>query len=147
MTRPKIDEWMNLDDPNVRRNLLNRIASMNGIYEVSLKPRRNTRSSRANRYYWGVVVQAFYDFLRDQEETVTDAEMAHVELKRSILGTKAVALRGGITARILKTTHDMDSAQFADYIERARTWLASKLDIQTPDPGEMNLEYRKEQTP
>jgi hypothetical protein len=34
---------------------------------------------------------------------------------------------GGVVMRIVPTTHDMDTAAFMDYVEKARVWLASKV--------------------
>lgn len=144
--RQEIDTFANLDEPSVKRALMTSIASMHGLYEVSIKPKRDTRTTRANRYYFACVVQPFFEMLREQDPQVIEKIQVHVELKRAILGTRIVKV-GGVTCRIVPTTHDMDTSQFHDYVDRARVWLSSSVGIETPDPGEVGMEYRTTDVP
>lgn len=145
MARPEIDIVANMDDAETKRRVMSSIGSMKGLYKVQVAPKRDTRSTRANAYYWAVVVRPFFELLRDQEPCVTESLQAHVELKRNVLGTKPVVV-GGITCRIVKTTHDMTTAEFYDYVDRARAFLYEKVGIVTPDPGEIGMQYRETPT-
>lgn len=144
--RQEIDTFANLDEPTVKRGLMSAISAMRGLYEICIKPRRDTRSTRANRYYFSCVVKPFFDMLRDQDPQITDKVQAHTEIKRNILGTKIVRIAGA-TFRIVPTTHDMDSATFADFVDRSRAWLSDSVGIPTPDPGQVGMEYREQANP
>lgn len=139
MARPELDEILNLDEPTIKRKLMTSVGALGGLYEVKMRPKRDTRSTRANAYYFAAVVKPFFEFLRDQEPTITEPIQAHTELKRQILGTMVINI-GSTQARVVKTTHKMDMNQFWDYVERARAWLATQVGVTTLDPGEFGID-------
>lgn len=135
MPRPQIDDVFDFDSPVVQRQVAAALRGMKGLNRVTVKPVRETRSTRANGYYFAAVVTPFFEFLRDQDERVTSREQAHIELKRQVLGTVAVRI-GNVVSRIVPDTHDMDSATFADYVDRCRAFLSNQVGIETLDPSE-----------
>jgi hypothetical protein len=106
--------------------------------------RRGARG-RIRYYFAAAVVKPFFELVeRARPGDVDKAEQAHIENeKRNVLGTRIVRIRG-VVSRIVPTTHDMDVAEFMDYVERARHWLREQVGIETLDPGEYGIERQME---
>jgi hypothetical protein len=139
MGRKEFDDFINFDSPELKRRMMGFVGTLHGLYEVVFKPRRNTRSTQANRYYFGAVVTPFYEFLREQEPLINDKRQAHIEIKKLVLGTFQVRI-GNTISEVVPTTHDMDSPTFWDFVERARVALWDKVGLPTLDPGEYGIE-------
>jgi hypothetical protein len=138
MARPTINARIDFGSLPLKRKFMMTAGVLEGMYDVRLKPVRDTRSIRANAFYWAAVVTPFFELLSSQEPSVTQPEQAHIELKRQVLGTRAGRV-GKAMVRIMPTTHDMDTAAFADYVERARHWLREQVGIETLDPKEYGV--------
>lgn len=114
----------NLSDVRDKRRLLEYIAQLKGLYDVTLRPRRITRSLQANSYYWVSTVTPFAHWLREQygDPSIT-LEDAHDVLKRQLLGVRAKEI-GKDTIEIPASTRVLDKIEFADYIDQCAAWLA-----------------------
>lgn len=131
MSRPSIKAVIDL--PN--REIADRLAEFSGLYRIEISPARNQRSNRQNRWYWGCIVAAFADYCNEQDYEITEPDQAHEFLKARFL---AVTVRcrdtGEVIGRRVRSTTELDTAQFADYCERCRSWLADFFGIVVPDP-------------
>lgn len=138
MARATIKTTIDFSDLGQKKKLLSQIGTLNGFYEIEIQPRRKLRSHEANRYYWGFVVAPFAEFLSEQDVCRVSSEEAHVILKVKILGPVVIAnpLTGEVVGEVPANTHDMTTAQFHDYVERCRVWLADFFGIITLDPNE-----------
>ena len=139
MNRPSFTETIDMT-PDNRQRLMRFIGRLTKEYRVSLEPARTSASQRQRNYYFACVVQPFYEFLREQEACVVEKDQCHIELKRHVLGTRPVPT-GKITLRIVPSIAKMTPEELTDYIDRARTWLASAVGIVTVDP---DPDYRSE---
>lgn len=119
-------EVLDLSDVAVKRRLMSKVSSLQGLYEVTLKPRKKTRSLNANRYYFQCVVTPFMHWLREAEgDPSIDREQAHVALKGAVLGVRTVTNRQtGEAVEIPPASRTMKSNEFANYIEGAAKFLA-----------------------
>lgn len=102
--------------------------------EVSVKRLRATRSTAANKFYWGVVLAALSDF------TGYTPEELHDVCKAKFL-PKALAFADGngevVEQYVLGgSTRQLDTQAFAAYVERIRQWAASELDCYIPSSDE-----------
>lgn len=129
--------------PAVKRKLMASIGALTGLYEVKIEPKRETRSTRQNSYWWSCIVHPFFEFLRDQEPSVTEPEQAHIELKRQILGTRGLTI-GNVTMRIVPASRTMTTEEFSDLVDRARAWLLESVGIETVDPDPAYYIARRE---
>lgn len=135
---------VNLDDIKVKRRLMSKIGTMKGLWEVSLRPRKKTRSLNANAYYWSAYVHPWTEWMRDEwgDPTIT-TEQAHIELKKAVLGTKELIKKDtGDVIELVPTTHDMDKDDFGIYLDKAAEFLASFAGIVVL-PSEMFFEDRE----
>lgn len=131
---------LNMDDITVKRGLMQHVGSLRGLYEVTLKPRKQTRSLQANSFYWIAVVTPFMHWLREtQGDPSIDKDQAHEMLKTAVLGTKTVALPDGCFAELAPRTRGMKTDEFAAYVEAAAKWLGEFCNIAVL-PSEMFYE-------
>ena len=88
------------------------------------KPSRQ-RSQNENRYYWGVVIA-----LLAEHCGYTPEEM-HEALKFAMLRTHE---DGPLPS--VKSTAQLSTTEFEDYLERIRIWAATELGVVVPLPNE-----------
>lgn len=96
------------------------------LHEIQIKPYKEDRSTKANRYYWGVVVDAI-----SKSTGYTPAE-THNELLGAVYGWKLVRGLDGrereIPQRRTTDPEKMNTAEFAQYIERCHQ-IAAELGV------------------
>lgn len=86
------------------------------------------RSSGQNRYLWGVLYKAIAD------ETGHSAEEVHEFCKARFL-PRAFVVIGGVEMETRKSTTELDTAEFSDYVSRVGA-LAGELGISLPGLGQ-----------
>lgn len=125
MARKEPSQIYNMDDIETKKRLMSKIGTMRGLWEVTLTPRKLTRSLNANSYYWAAICAPFTEWLREQwGDPTISTEQAHIELKRAVLGVREkVNENTGEVMELTPTTHDMDQEQFGLYIENATVFL------------------------
>src|ERR1041385_7272038 len=99
---------LNFDNVQTKRRFMEKIQKLRGVYEVSISPRKKTRSLNANAYYWAAYVRPFTEWLRDEwgDPTIT-TEQAHALLKVRVLGPKEKVIEDtGEVIELIPTTHD-----------------------------------------
>lgn len=122
---------VNMDNLDEKRNLMSHVGTLKGLYEVTLKPRKLTRSLNQNAYYWAAVVTPFLHWLRQEygDPSIT-SEQAHTTLKSTVLGTKEkVNKQTGQVVELIPTTHDMRTDEFSIYLDLATKFLAEFCSI------------------
>ena len=118
----------------------NRVASelrhcRDGEFVVTIKRARATRSSQANRWYWGCVVGLV------AEHTGYTAEEIHEIYKAKFL-PKTLAFADG-NGEVLGefviggSTTRLNTVEFSEFCERIREWAADSLGVVIPDPQEV----------
>lgn len=92
---------------------------------------KKIRSNPQNRYYHGVVVPILSEFLG-----YTNEEM-HEVLKHKFLRLMAFfpTKSGGENVWITKSTADLDTKCFEEYLSQIRIWASSEIGCYIPDPG------------
>lgn len=91
--------------------------------ELTVKKKRKKRSLPQNSYYWAVIV----DILGNQFGYTPD-EM-HEALKWKFL-------RLDRDLPTVRSTADLTTGEFIEYIEQIKVWAASEHDCYLPDPNE-----------
>ena len=98
---------------------------------------KDKRSNPQNRYYHGVVVDLVRRGLKDLgwEPKSCSAEAVHEMLKREFL-TVDEHVKDGVFLKRTRSTTELDTAQFGEYLELCKQWAAENLGVSIPDPGE-----------
>jgi hypothetical protein len=126
MSRTEPPQVLNFDNLETKRRFMQKVQKLRGLQEVSIHPRKLTRSLNQNAYWHAAVVEPFKEWLREQwgDNAITH-EQAHELLKRKVLGPiEKVDESTGEIYELTPTSHDMDSAEFGDLIEKSSAWMA-----------------------
>lgn len=116
---------LNLDDITVKRNLMAKIGTLKGLYEVTIKPRKRTRSLDQNAYYWSAYVTPFSQWLTEQWGETISPEQAHLQLKIAIMGMKTkVNKETGEEMEMVPPSKTLDTQEFSEYLDKAAEFLA-----------------------
>jgi hypothetical protein len=129
---------INMDDLDAKRQFMSHIGTLRGRYEITLRPRRYTRSNNANAYYWSAVVMPFTHYLREEwGDPSISKDQAHAELKLAVLGPKVLINKStGEVKELVPTSHDLDTAEFAQFIEGCIEFLGRACRIAVPSSEE-----------
>ena len=140
MAREIIKQYVDLNEPGTKRRLMMLIGSLRGLYDLTLRPRRATKTTAQLGYYYGVVIEEFQDFMRDQGQFYTADEL-HVFLKRRLLARDVVdPTTGEVIGDTLPSVRDFDIAQMSDFIDKSVQFLSDRMNIVIPPPSQ----YREE---
>ena len=102
------------------------------IIASDTKPKR---SSPANRYYWGVVVELIYLALKESGWEVT-REGTHELLRvRFLSEDRPIGNDGEFVTRV-KSTTELDGKEFGEYVEACKRFAAEYLNVVVPEPNE-----------
>ena len=100
-----------------------------GEYTLTISKRKKKRSGPQNAYYWAVVIPMI-----GKEIGEADAEAVHALLKHE--HNYEIKVFGNEELRVPKSTADLTTSEFSEYVERVRQWTASFLSCYIPDPNE-----------
>jgi len=107
--------------------------------KLVLGKRPKIRTSKQNRYYFGVVVKMICDEVGEYGKEGTDRMHAHL---KSMFAPREEHKYIGIDGKeVVKMepihTADLLTTQFSnDYVEKVKIWAATYLNIYIPDPNE-----------
>lgn len=97
--------------------------------EVIVRPVRRQRSTRANRYYWGVVVKAI------GEHCGYHSDEMHEALAFKFLRLEDDPITGSPRR---KRTPETNTTEFAEYVDRC-IQFGAELGVVIPEPGEVDV--------
>ena len=92
------------------------------------------RTSPMNRYYWGGVVPIVQQGLKGVGIDMSK-EQTHELLKFKFLKREFVTSDGDILESIRSTT-ELSTIEFNEYIESIQIWSAEYLNVNIPDPNQ-----------
>ena len=99
--------------------------------EIKGGVKKSRRSTLQNAYYWGVVLKTL------SEELSKEAENIHTALKIGCFGAKSVDVCGMVLTVPKKSTKELTTAEFEDYLSWVREWASINRGIYIPLPNEM----------
>lgn len=103
--------------------------------EIVVTKKKKNRSYYQNRYYWGVVVALVRERFIQLGNDVS-AEETHDYLKHEFNYKEFVNEKTSEVIRIPKSTADLTTSEFMDYIARIQVFSAQILDLTIPDPNQ-----------
>jgi len=106
---------------------------------VKFEKRGSKRSTQANRYYHGVVVQMVRQGLREIGYSLS-AEETHFFLKQKFNPVQ-VPNKHGEAIELPGTTTQLNKIEFSEYIERIAQFAAEYLDVVIP-PANADLSMK-----
>lgn len=135
---------LDMDSLHNKQRLMSKIGKLKGVWEFQIRQRKKNRSLNANSYYWAAYIPGWLEWLREASgEPWITAEQAHDALVKRVLGAKEIINKdtGEVIDDARPSTHDMDTNEFAEYLDRAAEFLASFCGIVVL-PSEVYFEER-----
>lgn len=116
---------LDMSDVESKKRLMSKIGTMQGLWEITLKPRVHQRSLNQNAYYWSAYVHPFAGWLSEQwGETIT-TDQAHYELRKAVLGFREkVNERTGEIMELIPSSRKLDRTEFSEFLDKAAEFLA-----------------------
>ena len=140
----KIEIYSQVLDGNLTRNrplLSKAIRSLEGkAVTITIERTKKKRSNPQNRFYWGVVVPLIRQGLNDLGHYYTN-DQAHEFIKQYVADNAPDVIieeltLNGLTSRRIKSTSELTTSQFMDYMEVVGQFAADYLNIEIPAPSE-----------
>lgn len=103
---------------------------------LRLSKKRKNRSLEQNRYYFGVVCECFQIGAKETWGEEISKEEAHENLKKECNYKELVSEDSGEIFRLVKTTSNLNTLGFEEYLERCRKFIYTWFNITVPMPNE-----------
>lgn len=129
---PSTGEWDGLPKSKFRREVA-RLFSGQSI-EIIIHQKRKHRSVQQNRYYWLVA-----SILSDRTGFTKDE--IHAILKSKFLKAEKVNENTGAVYDYVKSTTELSTMEYEEYLDSVRQFAAQELDIQIPMPNEQIVAF------
>lgn len=109
---------------------------------VTIEKRHANRSSQANAYYFGVVLNYLNDYTEQGIDDLHEYCKRRFNAKTTVLCDKNGVIIG---EEVLgQSTTKLNAVTFYEYVERVRQWMRDDLGIVTPDPDPNWRDHREE---
>ena len=140
----KLEIYSAVENGNLTRNrplLTNAIKSLEGKnVTITIERTKKKRSNPQNSFYYGVVVPLIRQGLNDLGHFYTNNQ-AHEIIKQYVADTAPDVIveelnLNGLTSRRVKSTSELTTSEFMDYVEVSSQFAADYLNIVIPTPGE-----------
>lgn len=123
-----MESIFDLSNPQSKRTLMTFIGALQGPHRVEVVKFRPSRTNRQLRYYFPCLVKPFLEYRLEQGEQET-LLTCHALLKNEFLKRSMVDKNGEILGEYVPRTEDLDTAEFAKYVDNCAMWLAKTLNI------------------
>jgi len=107
--------------------------------ELVIKGVKYTRSSRMNRYYWGVIMKSLTNYF-NKEQTFNkkiDVETVHELMKMRFLSTNIWTMSNGDEMEAVESSKNLNNEEFIAYFENIIAWSAEMFGLVIPLPNEL----------
>ena len=103
---------------------------------IKIQKQKKIRSNYQNRYYFGVVIPIIQQGLFDVQGEWLSVDEIHAFLKQNFNFKELVNKRTGEVVAVAKTTADLATIEFEEYLDRCRAFADEFLNIIIPMPNE-----------
>lgn len=109
--------------------------------KVEISKWTKTRSTKQNAYYHSCVIPFVLDGLVDAgyERYKLNSEVVHELLKSKFLKHDIANEETGETIEIVRSTADLSTSEFMDYIADIQNFSLEFLNVTIPDPNEQSM--------
>ena len=116
------------EDADFSQHLLEAYKNKDVIVTITKATKANTRTHSQNNYYWGVVVKIIGDYLGYNEDDTHNA-------------LRLLFLKSEGLIETVKSTSELTTKEFIDYIEMIIKWAKDFLNLTIPTPDNIGEYY------
>lgn len=135
----KIQITSNVINGNLKRNrsqILETIKSFEGkdVLITFEKPKKK-RSNNQNSYYWGIVIVLIKSALKDTGNNLNTNDVHDLLRLKFLKETISIKEETGEIIERVKSTTELTTSQFMEYIAEIQQFAAEYFDVIIPDPN------------
>ena len=135
----KIQIRSNVINGNLKRNrseILETIKSFEGrdVLITFEKPKKK-RSNNQNSYYWGIVIVLIKSALKDSGNNLNTNDVHDLLRLKFLKETISIKEETGEIIERVKSTTELTTSQFMEYIAEIQQFAAEYFDVIIPDPN------------
>jgi hypothetical protein len=150
MPRAEINGFIDFGTPERRnenkRQFMDFIALLEGMYHVRLEPKKNTRTNRQNSFWWAVC-QRFAKYLSGDTGNVI-ADDVHQAMKDEYLKCDLINHRtGAIVGSYTRSTTTLSVEEMSEFIDRVQGDIFATYRIPPMVPDERDQPQRNRKVP
>lgn len=108
---------------------------LDGDYQLHIDKKKDTRSEKQNRYYWGVLVELVSDAMGSIYPEEAHNYMQSLFLKDIFIYVDKKGLTRQV--EIIKSTTGLKTDEFEEYQKKCREWASVELGCYIPLPNEV----------
>lgn len=107
-------------------------------YQIIVEKRVKKRSNQQSAYYFGCCIPAVIDGLIENgyPKSELNTEVVHLMLREKFLRCELISEHTGEVISRIKSTTELSTVQFMDFIADIQRWSSEVLNIYIPDPNE-----------
>ena len=126
-----MDIVVDFDNQESKQNLYKVLKLKKGVHLVKIVRKSKKRSVDQNAYYWGVVLMYI------GSEIGYTKEESHEAMGRIFLSYEKANAKTGEIERFVRSTTELSTVEFEEYLEKIRQYCIQELDILIPLPNEV----------
>lgn len=135
----KVQITSNVINGNLKRNrseILETIKSFEGrdVLITFEKPKKK-RSNNQNSYYWGIVIVLIKSALKDTGNNLNTNDVHDLLRLKFLKETISIKYETGEVIERVRSTTELTTSQFMDYIAEIQQFAAEYFDLIIPDPN------------
>lgn len=135
----KVQITSNVINGNLKRNrsqILETIKSFEGkdVLITFEKPKKK-RSNNQNSYYWGIVIVLIKSALKDTGNNLNTNDVHDLLRLKFLKETISIKEETGEIIERVKSTTELTTSQFMEYIAEIQQFAAEYFDVIIPDPN------------
>lgn len=101
---------------------------------ITVEAYKKTRSSKQNKYYWGVVIDCVRNLFESYGQTYDDEEVHDILMREVGKYGRAAVMPNNNIHIIRKSSTSLNVQEFEVYLEKVRAWAAENgCDIPLPN--------------
>lgn len=103
---------------------------------ITLEKAKKQRSNQQNAFYWGIVIVIIKSCLKSTGNNLNENDVHDLLRLKFLKETIAIKEETGEVIERVKSTTELTTSQFMDYIAEIQQFAAEYFDAIIPDPNE-----------
>lgn len=103
---------------------------------ITFEKIKKKRSNQQNAYYWGIVIVIIKSALKSTGNNLSENDVHDLLRLKFLKETIAIKEETGEVIERVKSTTELTTSQFMDYIAEIQQFAAEYFDVIIPDPNE-----------
>ena len=127
---------LDFSQPAVKKMVVEHVRTLKGLYWFECRRCRDQRTLKQNAWYWVSVVKTVRERIAELWGEQYSSEQIHVWMRSMFLKQPIVNHgTGEVMGETVKSTTELDTKEFSDYVDRIIKWAGEVLEVEIPAPA------------